>query len=100
MFEVRQTADFQRWLDNLRDSRAQKAIVARTRRMGLGNFGDVKRVAGSVSEIRIDYGPGYRLYFMRQGATVVLLLMGGDKHSQKKDIEAAQAMAEEFRGTK
>jgi putative addiction module killer protein len=66
----------------------------------LGNFGDVKHVGGVVSELRIDYGPGYRLYFMRRGATVLLLLIGGDKRTQKQDIEAAQAMAEEIRGTR
>jgi putative addiction module killer protein len=98
MFEVQQTEVFQDWLDRLRDSRAQKAISARIRRMTLGNIGDVKSVGDSVSEIRIDYGPGYRLYFMRRGAIVLLLLIGGDKKSQKRDIETAVAMAKEFRG--
>jgi putative addiction module killer protein len=100
MFDVQQTVVFQGWLDRLRDSRAQKAVTARIRRMTLGNLGDVKPVGGPVSEARIDYGPGYRLYFMRRGATVLLLLVGGDKKSQKRDIEMALAMAEEFKGVR
>jgi putative addiction module killer protein len=100
MFEVRQTEAFQDWLDCLRDSRVQKAISARIRRVTLGNLGDVKPVGGSVSEMRIDYGPGYRLYFMRRGTVVLLLLIGGDKKSQKRDIETAIAMANEFRGVR
>ena len=100
MFDVQQTVAFQEWLDRLRDSRAQKAVTARIRRMTLGNLGDVKSVGGSVSEVRIDYGPGYRLYFMRRGATILLLLIGGDKKSQKRNIETALAMAEEFKGVR
>lgn len=65
--------------------------------MGLGNFGDVKPVGHAVSEMRIDYGPGYRLYFTRQGATALLLMVGGDKSSQKRDIATAIAMAQQIR---
>jgi putative addiction module killer protein len=97
MFEVQQTESFQNWLDRLRDEKAQKHVLARIRRISLGNFGDVKPVGKAVSEIRIDHGPGYRLYYMRRGATIVLLLIGGDKRSQKQDIERALAMAEEIR---
>ncbi|HSC18028.1 MAG TPA: type II toxin-antitoxin system RelE/ParE family toxin [Rhizomicrobium sp.] len=97
LYEIRQTPSFRRWLDRLRDSRAQKHIAARIRRMGLGNFGDVKPVGHAVSEMRIDYGPGYRLYFTRQGATALLLMVGGDKSSQKRDIATAIAMAQQIR---
>jgi putative addiction module killer protein len=100
MFEIQQSQVFQRWLDRLRDSQAQKRIVARIRRMSLGNLGDVRPVGHAVSELRIDFGPGYRLYFMRRGATVLLLLIGGDKRTQERDIEAAHDMAKEIRGLK
>ena len=104
MIAIEQTPVFRAWLDRLRDSVAQKHIAARIRRMSLGNFGDVKPVGGpaggAVYELRIDYGPGYRLYFMRRGAALYLLLTGGDKGSQQRDIAAAQAMAEEIRGEK
>jgi len=94
IFEVRETAEFRDWLDNLRDRRAQRRIDARLRRLRRGNFGDVKVVGGSVSELRIDYGPGYRVYFTRKGNTLVLLLAGGDKKSQQKDIALARLLAE------
>ena len=100
MFTVEQTVTFQRWLDGLRDSRAQKSIASRIRRISVGNLGDVKVIGSGVSELRIDYGPGYRLYFMRRGAMIILLLAGGDKRTQKKDIEVALAMAKEIRGRK
>jgi putative addiction module killer protein len=95
MLRVVQTAAFTTWLNDLNDVSATARIVARIRRFELGNPGDVKSVGGGVSEMRIDYGPGYRLYFTRRGKTVVILLCGGDKRSQSKDIKAAQRMATE-----
>ena len=95
MIEVRQTAVFTNWLEGLRDSVARVRIATRIRRMELGNFGDVKPVGEGVSELRITYGPGYRLYFVQQGCEVVILLCGGDKSSQRRDIAAAKQMAKE-----
>ena len=89
MIKVRQTETFRSWLDDLRDRRA----AARIDRLKLGNPGDVKSVGGGVSELRIDYGPGYRLYFIRVGQEIVLLLCGGDKSTQDRDIERAKALA-------
>ncbi|MGD0866962.1 MAG: type II toxin-antitoxin system RelE/ParE family toxin [Rhizomicrobium sp.] len=97
MIEVRQTEKYKRWFDELRDERAQDRIYVRIRRLAQGNFGDMKSVGKGVSELRIDYGPGYRVYFIRQGMTVVILLAGGDKRTQARDIEAALVMADELR---
>jgi putative addiction module killer protein len=96
MIEVQQTATFRAWLSDLRDSRARARIAERIRRVGLGNLGDVKPVGAGVCELRIDYGPGYRLYFVRRGAAVIVLLCGGDKSSQPQDIARAKAFAEEI----
>jgi putative addiction module killer protein len=93
MIKVRQTETFRSWLDDLRDRRAAARIAARIDRLKLGNPGDVKSVGGGVSELRIDYGPGYRLYFRRVGQEIVLLLCGGDKSTQDRDIERAKALA-------
>jgi putative addiction module killer protein len=95
--DIRQTDVFARWLAGLRDDRAQACINARIRRLSLGNPGDVKPVGGGVSEMRIDYGPGYRVYFTQRDATIVILLIGGDKKTQDKDIAAARAIARELR---
>jgi putative addiction module killer protein len=95
--DIRQTDVFARWLAGLRDDRAQARINARIRRLSLGNPGDVKPVGGGVSEMRIDYGPGYRVYFTQRDATIVILLVGGDKKTQDKDIAAARAIARELR---
>lgn len=95
MIEVRQTSRFTDWIGNLRDLRAVARIDARIGRLRLGNFGDVKSVGGGVSELRIDYGPGYRVYFTRQSEVVVLLLCGGDKGSQARDIMLAKMLATE-----
>lgn len=86
---------FTAWLDHLNDERAAARIVTRIRRMEIGNAGDIRAVGEGVSEIRIDYGPGYRLYFTRRGRTLVILLCGGDKKSQRKDIALAKRMAKE-----
>ena len=96
MIEVRQTAVFSKWLARLRDENAHARIVVRIRRFELGNPGDVKAVGDGVSEARISYGPGYRLYFTHVGQTMVLLLCGGDKSSQKRDIALAKEMAKEL----
>jgi putative addiction module killer protein len=95
MLRIVQTAGFTTWLNGLNDVSATARIVVRIRRFELGNPGDVKSVGGGVSEMRIDYGAGYRMYFTRRGKTVVILLCGGDKRSQNRDIKAAQRMAKE-----
>lgn len=95
MIEIRQTAEFREWLADLRDSRAKARIAERVRRLALGNPGDVKSVGGGVGELRIDYGPGYRVYIVRRGREIVVLLCGGDKTTQQKDIARAKALAEE-----
>jgi putative addiction module killer protein len=94
MVQVVQTTVFSSWLGKLTDTAAAR-IVARLRRLELGNQGDVKSVGGGVSEMRIDYGPGYRIYYVRRGKAVVVLLCGGDKRTQAKDIKTAQEMAKE-----
>ncbi|GJD93893.1 type II toxin-antitoxin system RelE/ParE family toxin [Methylobacterium iners] len=95
MIEVRRTHAFADWIDGLRDRRAAVRIEARIDRLRLGNAGDVKTVGEGVSEIRIDYGPGYRVYFVRRGTLIVVLLCGGDKSTQVRDIKIAKAMAAE-----
>jgi putative addiction module killer protein len=94
MIEVRQTAEFSGWLRRLRDAEAAARIVARLRRMEQGNPGDVKSVGNGVMEMRIAYGPGYRIYYVHRGAQIVILLCGGDKRTQRQDIKRAQALAE------
>jgi putative addiction module killer protein len=96
MVEVRQTAVFTAWLAGLRDRHASARIVVRVRRLELGNPGDVKPVGEGVSEMRIAYGPGYRLYFTRIGTAVVILLCGGDKSTQERDIVRARQLAKEI----
>jgi putative addiction module killer protein len=96
MIEVRQTRKFASWLDSLKDTRAKARIVARIARLRAGNFGDVKRIGNTVSELRVDYGPGYRLYFTVKDRTLVILLCGGDKRAQSADIAAAERMVEEL----
>lgn len=90
MFTVRQTQEFQDWLDALKDLRAQVRIAARLRMAEAGNLGDWKSVGGDVSEMRVDFGPGYRLYFTRRGSILIVMLAGGDKSSQTRDIKRAQ----------
>ncbi len=93
MVEIRQTEVYARWFGRLRDREARVRIDNRIRRLSLGNPGDVKPVGQGLSEIRIDYGPGYRLYFVRQGQALVVLLCGGDKDSQGRDIRRALELA-------
>lgn len=100
MIEVRQSEVFASWLGDLDDERARAKIAVRIRRLSLGNFGDVKPVGEGVSELRIDYGAGYRLYFMRRGLVVIVLLCGGDKRTQAEDIKAAKAMAKQLKSEK
>ena len=90
---VRQTKVFRTWHSELRDERAKARIAARLLRLALGNFGDVRPVGDGVSELRIDYGPGYRVYFIRRGDTVIVLLAGGDKRTQARDINTALRLA-------
>ena len=96
--QIVQSDVFTAWLDNVKDERAAARIVTRIRRMEIGNAGDVRSVGDAVSEIRIDYGPGYRVYFTRRGMTLVILLCGGDKGSQSKDIMTAKRLANEWSG--
>ena len=96
MFEIRLSVAFSRWMEDLEDARARSRVIARLRRIELGNFGDVKPVGDGISEARIDYGPGYRLYFVKRGKLLVVMICGGDKSSQKRDIKAAKAMAKEL----
>ena len=92
-FTVRQTEEFVVWLDGLDDQRAQIRIVARLRQAEAGNLGDWQPVEGEVSEMRVHYGPGYRLYFVRRGRLIVIMLNAGDKSSQKRDIRRALKLA-------
>lgn len=93
MFEIRQTDEYRRWFESLRDMDARVRIIARIRRVSLGNLGDVKSIGDGVSELRIDYGPGYRVYVARRGAALIILLAGGTKTGQQRDIERAKALA-------
>ena len=94
MFEVRKTETFAKWLDALKDIRARARILVRIERLVAGNPGDVKHLGGGVSELRIDYGPGYRVYYKKHGRQVVILLAGGDKRTQSKDIKTALRLAD------
>ena len=96
MIEVRLSEVFADWLDGLRDEQAVARIVLRIRRLEQGNPGDAKAVGDGVSELRVPYGPGYRLYFVRQGREVVILLCGGDKSTQRRDIALAKRLAKEL----
>jgi putative addiction module killer protein len=93
MIEVRQTAEFSNWLRRLKDDNAAARIVARIRRMELGNKGDAKSVGSGVMEMRVDHGPGYRVYYMQHGASLVILLCAGEKRTQTRDIKRAHIMA-------
>ncbi|MBI2298865.1 MAG: type II toxin-antitoxin system RelE/ParE family toxin [Armatimonadetes bacterium] len=93
MVEIRRTAVFDHWLRGLRDREARARINARIRRLALGNPGDAKPLGEGVSELRVDHGPGYRVYFVQRGPTVVVLLAGGDKRTQEQDIATALSLA-------
>jgi putative addiction module killer protein len=94
--EVRQSQPFQDWLHRLRDDRAKARIVMRIRRMELGNPGDTQQLGGGLVEMRIDYGPGYRIYFTHRDGPIVVLLCRGDKQSQRRDIEKARVILQEL----
>lgn len=96
MIEVRQTDEYSDWFARLRDRNAKVRIDIRVRRLSLGNPGDVKPVGEGVSELRIDYRPGYRVYFAQQGGTLIVLLAGGDKSTQERDINIARKLAREL----
>ena len=95
MFEIKQTATYQKWERKLKDQRAKAAIAARVFRLANGLAGDVTPVGQWVSELRIHYGPGYRIYFQQQDSEIIILLCGGDKASQSRDIETAKRLAKE-----
>ena len=94
---VVRSATFDRWLRKLNDRRAAARVLVRIERLAAGNPGDVKPVGHGVSELRIDYGPGYRVYYGREGDAIVILLCGGDKRSQARDIERAEAYWRDYR---
>lgn len=96
MIEIIKTDVFDRWMHDLRDTRARARVEVRIRRLSLGNPGDVKPVGEGVSELRIDYGPGYRVYFMQRGPVLIVLLCGGDKGSQDRDIALAKNIARQW----
>jgi putative addiction module killer protein len=93
MIEIRKTEIFAKWLDGLRDIRGRARILARIERLAMGNPGDVKPMGEGVSELRIDYGPGYRVYYTRRGQELIILLAGGDKGTQAQDIKTALRLA-------
>ncbi|MGV8882309.1 MAG: type II toxin-antitoxin system RelE/ParE family toxin [Rhodoglobus sp.] len=97
MVEIQRSATFDRWLGKLKDRRAVARILVRIDRLARGNPGDVRSVGGGISELKVDYGPGYRVYFSQQGHKLVLLLCGGDKSTQSSDISTAQRIANEWR---
>lgn len=96
MFTIRQTQQFQDWLDELKDVRAQVRIAARLRLAEAGNLGDWKPVGGEVSEMRVAFGPGYRLYFTRRESILIVMLAGGDKSTQARDIRRAQRILKQL----
>ena len=96
MIEIRQTKTFVTWFESLRDRQAKARINIRIRRLSMGNPGDVKPVGQGVSELRIDCGPGYRVYFIQRGETLILLLAGGDKRTQKRDIKTALDLSQDL----
>jgi len=96
MFEVCKTEEFDSWLRELRDDKAVARIASRIERLALGNQGDVKAVGEGVSEMRLTYGPGYRIYYKQTGKTIMLILCGGNKSTQDSDIKRAKAIASEL----
>lgn len=96
MLELKQTETFRKWEEQLKDQRARALIASRLARLAYGHFGDVGSIGAGVSELRIHYGPGYRIYFIRQGDKIIVLLCGGDKGSQAKDIKTAKHLADKW----
>ena len=97
MIEIRETDTFKKWFGSVKDKRAKARIDVRIKRVSLGNFGDVEPVGNGVSELRIDYGAGYRVYFVKRGNIIVILLCGGDKSTQSKDIQKAHELAQRLK---
>ncbi|MGA9462884.1 MAG: type II toxin-antitoxin system RelE/ParE family toxin [Terracidiphilus sp.] len=97
MVEFKQTETFRKWRIRLKDQRIRVLIASRLDRVAFGNARDAKPVGQGISELRIDYGPGYRIYFMKRGNTIIILLCGGDKSTQAKDIQTAKRLAKEWR---
>lgn len=93
LVDLRKTREFTKWVDDLRDIRAKACILVRIERLSNGNPGDMKTLVGGISELRIDYGPGYRVYYKKAGQHDVILLYGGDKRSQSEDIKTALRLA-------
>ena len=91
--EIKRTSQFAAWIDDLKDVAGRARILARIRRLGEGNPGDHRNLTDGISELRIDVGPGYRVYYTQRGKTLVILLVGGDKNSQQRDIQKAKALA-------
>jgi putative addiction module killer protein len=96
MLELKQTDAFRKWRTRLKDQRARAVIASRLDRLAYGHLGDAEPVGEGVSELRIHHGPGYRVYFQRRGSTIIVLLCGGDKSTQAKDIKAAKRLAKEW----
>lgn len=95
MIEIKQTENFRKWREKLKDKRARSLIASRLARLACGYFGDTKPLVGQgISELRIDSGPGYRIYFRKRGDTIIVLLCGGDKSTQARDIETAKRLAD------
>lgn len=97
MIETIQTDIFSKWLSNLRDKQAKAKILIRLKRLSLGNAGDVKPVGQGVSELRINFAKGYRVYYMQRGSVLIVLLCGGDKNTQQSDIAKAKQLADEWK---
>ncbi len=96
MMEFKQTETFRKWRMRLKDERIRALIASRLDRLAFGNAGDVKPVGQGISELRIDYGPGYRIYFQKRGNTIIILLCGGEKSTQANDIKTAKRLAKEW----
>ena len=97
MIEILQTAEYERWFKRLSDRTARVRINTRIRRVSLGNFGDTKQLESNLFELRITYGPGYRIYFMKEGTQIIILLAGGEKSKQERDIIRAREIATKYR---
>ena len=98
MMEIRETDVYKKWFGSIKDRKTKSVIDVRIRRISLGNFGDVEPVGKGVSELKIDYGAGFRIYFLNQGNVIVILLCGGDKSTQTKDIQKAHELAQRVKG--